>query len=98
MISIFIQKNVKINILKKIIRAEIKSKRYGYVINHDVSKVQVYLNDEFVKEIDSEFITNQANHLFTQIVNGSSRLFAINETVQFMNELVCTSLVASSKK
>lgn len=80
----------------KIIREEIKLSKYEYRVNEDVSKIHIYLNDEFVNEFEKDIFSSQADFLYSQIVEGGSRAFPIERTEQFMGEIGCTRLAAPS--
>lgn len=78
----------------KIIREEIKNNKYQYVVNMD--KIQIFLNDNFIKEFDKQTFENQADYLYSRIVSGTNRAFSIEQTEQFMKDIYCTRLSAPS--
>lgn len=80
----------------KIIREEIQSKKYEYVVNEDIAKIQIYLNNEFVNEFNKAIFNSQADYLYSQILNGTNRAFSIEQTEQFMGEIGCARLAAPS--
>lgn len=82
--------------LLKIIREEIKQQKREYVVNPDVSKIKIYLNDELVSELEQAEFEEQANYLYSQILAGTNRAFSIEQTEQFMNQIGCKRLAAPS--
>lgn len=80
----------------KIIREEIKSKKYEYIINESISGVKIYLNDNFIAEFNKEDFQEQADYLYSQILIGTNRAFSVKHTEEFMSEIGCTKLAAPS--
>ncbi len=80
----------------KIIREEIKSKKYEYVVGQDAPKVQIHLNGELIGEVEQQTFEEQADHLYTQILAGKDRAFAVEDTEAFMGQIGCTRLAAPS--
>ncbi len=80
----------------KIMREEIKNNKYEYVVNRDVAKVQIFLNNDFVKEFDKKIFEDQADYLYYQIVAGANRAFPIEQTEYFMDKICCKKLAAPS--
>lgn len=80
----------------KIIREELKSNKYEYIVNDDDLKIQIFLNDSFVKEFDKQTFEEQADYLYSQILQGTNRSFPIEQTEKFMSEIGCARLAAPS--
>ena len=80
----------------KIMREELKSNKYEYVVNDDALKIQIFLNDNFIKEFDKQTFEEQADYLYSQILQGANRAFPIEQTEDFMKEIGCTRLAAPS--
>lgn len=77
----------------KIIRQEMKSSKLEYRIN---DQTQIFVNDEFRKEVSSENLSVQADHLYGSIVEGESSAFGIEGTERFMKTIFCFRLAAPS--
>ncbi|WP_317856056.1 HpaII family restriction endonuclease [Chakrabartyella piscis] len=80
----------------KIMREELKTNKYEYIVNDDVAKIQIFLNDSFVKEFDKQTFEEQADYLYSQILQGANRAFPVAQTEEFMKEIGCTRLAAPS--
>lgn len=80
----------------KVIRDEIASKKYEYVVNESISKIKIYLNDNLVNEFEKEDFKKQADYLYSQLFIGGNRSFSIAHTEKFMSEIGCTRLAAPS--
>jgi len=65
-----------------------------YAIN---GKVQVFVNEKLVKEIEQKQFTEQANFLFGKIVTGGDRAFRVTETENFLKDICCDKIKASSQ-
>lgn len=77
----------------KIIREEIINCKYEYKI---ADKVQVFMNDNFVCEIDRTVFENEADYLYNKILLGETGAFSIEKTQKFISEIGCTRLAAPS--
>ena len=79
----------------KIFREEQAGAKFEYTLPDD-QRVDIYLNDNFVKSVRSRDFTIEANYLFNKIIEGGSRAFAINRTEEFLNSIGCHRLAAPS--
>ena len=77
----------------KIIREEIKSKKYEYAIQN---KIEIYFNDTLVKEVPIKRFEQEADYLYSQILTGTNRAFSVEHTESFMHEIYCEKLAAPS--
>lgn len=80
----------------KIIREEVKNKKYEYVVKEDIPKIKIYINDKLVNELDKATFNSQADYLYGQILKGKDRAFSVEQTEQFMGEIGCNRLAAPS--
>ena len=65
-------------------------------MNDDVAKIQIFLNDNFIKEFDKRTFEEQADYLYSQILQGANRAFPVTQIEEFMREIGCTRLAAPS--
>ncbi len=77
----------------KIIREEMANRKYEYKV---ADKVQIFLNEDFVCELDKQEFDGEADYLYSQIVAGTNRAFSVERTQGFMDKIGCTRLAAPS--
>ncbi len=80
----------------KVMREELRSNKYEYVVSSDVARIKIFLNNNLIKEIDNHTFQEQADYLYSQILQGEKRAFSIEKTEEFMSEIGCTRLAAPS--
>lgn len=79
----------------KIIREEIKGQIVEYKISSD-EVIEIYLNNEKIKEISRDEFENESDNLFKEIIEANSTTFGISRTEDFMKKIKCNKLEASS--
>ena len=67
-----------------VIREEIEGSIYDYRIG---DKIRIYLNDEFISDVDINVFENQAKYLFNSIKSSAGASFSIPETEKFMTSI-----------
>ena len=80
----------------KILREEIKDRKYEYAVDNSDRKIDIYYNGRLVKSHPQAQFTSEANYLYDKIVEGGSRAFAIEHTEEFLREIGCERLAAPS--
>lgn len=80
----------------KILREEVPNKQYEYNIDSDNRRIDIYYNGELVKYHSQDQFGEEADYLYTKIVEGGNRAFAIEHTEEFLNEIGCERLAAPS--
>lgn len=79
----------------KIIREEIKNKKYEYLIDSE-KYIEIYLNEERIGQIDRDKLAKEADYLYQQILKGTDRAFEIDNIDDYMAELYLMKLSAPS--
>ena len=74
----------------KIIREEIKGQIVEYKISSD-EVIEIYLNNEKIKEISRDEFENESDNLFKEIIEANSTTFGISRTEDFMKKINATS-------
>ncbi len=80
----------------KILREEIRNRKYEYTVDNNDRKIDIYYNGQFVKSHSQAQFTSEADYLYDKIVEGGSRAFAIEHTEEFLKEIGCERLAAPS--
>lgn len=68
----------------KIIREEVLGQIYDYKTG---DKIRIFLNDEFLSEVEVSAFTRQADYLFDKITTAAGHAFAIPTTEDFMRSI-----------
>ena len=74
-------------IIIKILREEIKDRKYEYAVDDSNRKIDIYYNGQLVKSHSQAQFTSEADYLYDKIVEGGSRAFAIEHTEEFLKEI-----------
>ena len=80
----------------KILRDEIKNRKYEYAVDNNDRKIDIYYNGQLVKSHFQTQFTSEADYLYDKIVEGGSRAFAIEHTEEFLRDIGCERLAAPS--
>lgn len=80
----------------KILREEIRNRKYEYAVDNSDRKINIYYNGQLVKSHPQAQFTSEADYLYDKIVEGGSRAFAIEHTEEFLKEIGCERLAAPS--
>nr|WP_295681416.1 HpaII family restriction endonuclease [uncultured Lachnoclostridium sp.] len=78
----------------KILREEVRGRKIEYSINEQ--EIELYINNKKIKNISREMLDKEAQFLYNQIVSGINRTFGLAQTEEFIRNLECTKLSASS--
>lgn len=79
----------------KVFREEQENAKFEYTLPDD-RRVDVYLNDNFLKSVPALDFNLEASYLFEKILEGGNRAFAIRRTEDFLNSIGCHRLAAPS--
>lgn len=80
----------------KILREEIKNRKYEYTVDSGDRKIDIYYNGELIQSHTQEQFSSEADYLYDKIVEGGNRAFAIEHTESFLKEIGCERLAAPS--
>ena len=80
----------------KILREEVKSRKYEYAVDNGERKINIYYNGQFVKSHYQTQFCSEADYLYDKIVEGGNRAFSIDHTEEFLKEIGCERLAAPS--
>ena len=81
--------------IMKIFREEQVGAEIEYNLT-DGERIDIYINNNCIRSVQARDCTVEANYLFTKIVEGGNRAFAINRTEGFLGSLGCHRLAAPS--
>ncbi len=79
----------------KIIRNEHEYKHVEFIINDDLA-IEVYKNNEHIRDIESATIKMYAELLYREIMGGSRRAFEVHDSASIMYDLECEKIKAPS--
>ena len=80
----------------KILREEIKNRKYEYAVDSGDRKINIYYNNQLIQSHSQDKFSTEADYLYDKIVEGGNRAFAIEHTESFMKEIGCERLAAPS--
>jgi len=79
----------------KIFRQEQVGSKIEYDLP-DSERVDIYINNNYIKSVQTTDCSTEANYLFTKIMEGGNRAFSISRTESFLASLGCHRLAAPS--
>lgn len=79
----------------KIFREEQEGTEIAYNLT-DGERIDIYINNSYIKSVPTKDCTVEANYLFAKIIEGGNRAFAINRSEDFLGSLGCHRLAAPS--
>lgn len=79
----------------KIFREEQAGAEIEYSLSEE-NRIDVYINNNYIKSVRTRDCTVEANYLFEKILEGGNRAFAIQRTENFLGALGCHRLAAPS--
>lgn len=77
----------------KIIREEIKNSKYEYLTGN---KIQIFYNDNLIKEVNSSEFASEANTVFEEIIRNNGT-FGIESAEDFMHSIYVNKLAAPAQ-
>ena len=91
-----LQVNKKIYLdVNRVVRTE-DSTKINFIRNAESETVLIYINDNFFQELSTDIFKEEYRKLYTRIIEGKGRSFAIPETELFLRSLGCHNITASS--
>lgn len=80
----------------KILREEIRNKKYEYAIDPEERKINILFNGELIQSIPQSRFCMEADYMYNQITNGIGIAFAIPASEEFLKYIGCTRIAAPS--
>lgn len=79
----------------KIFREEQAGAEMAYSLSEE-NRIDVYINNNYIKSVQAKDCTIEANYLFEKILEGGNRAFAIQRSEDFLGTIGCHRLAAPS--
>ena len=82
--------------LLRIFRKEIESESMEYRLNSQRHTIELYINGDKIKSVDSEWLKEAAETIYNGILSGGQAAFPISGSDVIMNRMNCTKIKAKS--